>query len=179
MGRTNYSYSGLLSSVVKDLYYRYTDYQQDEDTLADRVTEDAQDSTRRDYSLYPFLQEEYNVDALRLQTLEVVPPNITLIGENPQFVLRNTQYTDPGVTIDIEEYTYTVDTSNINMSLVGSYDLIYKVEDYFGNISLAKRVVSVKDTLDPVITLNGDNPFILERTEEYIDPGATVDINLP
>jgi hypothetical protein len=179
MGRTNYSYSGLLSSVVKDLYYRYTDYERNEDTLADRVSEDAQDSTRRDYSLYPFLQEEYNVDALRLQTLELIPPNITLIGQTPQIVLRNTQYIDPGITVDIEEYTYTADTSNINMNVAGSYDLIYKVEDYFGNISIAKRVVRVKETLDPEIILNGENPYFIEKYSSYVDPGATVDINLP
>jgi hypothetical protein len=174
MGRTNYSYSSLLSAVIKTLYYRYASYEQNKSTLSDRVTEDAQNSTRRDYSLYPFLQEEYNVDAPQLETLDFIPPLITLIGQNPQILERYTNYTDPGATTEYGSTIISTDYSQLDPTTQGEYEVTYTASDGV-NTTTGTRVVRVVDTVPPEASLIGDNPYILERYLDYVDPGLNLD----
>ncbi len=46
--------------------------------------------------------------------------------------------------------------------------------DSSGNVSSAGFDVDVRDTTPPVITLIGDNPFIVETGQAFVDPGAQV-----
>src|SRR5690606_32124550 len=62
---------------------------------------------------------------------------------------------------------------SVDTSMVGSYNVTYNVTDASGNVALEEiRVVEVVDTTIPVITLNGDNPLLLEACSTYTEPGA-------
>jgi hypothetical protein len=109
---------------------------------------------------------------------DTAPPAITLIngdiGTTTYTVERGTTYVDPGATADTGE-TVTVDTSELNMAVSGIYTVRYSATDSSGNTGTANRIVIVDDTITPVITLSGANPYIAERATTYVDPGATAD----
>jgi hypothetical protein len=107
---------------------------------------------------------------------DTVAPVITLtngdIGTTNYTVERGTTYVDPGAAADGGE-TVTVDTSELNMAVSGTYTVRYSATDADGNIGTANRIVIVDDTIAPVITLSGANPYTVERGTTYVDPGAT------
>ena len=111
---------------------------------------------------------------------DIIPPVVTVNGENPISVILEATYVDAGATaIDetdgkIDVITTGVDT--INTSIVGVYTVTYVAQDSAGNKTKATRTVTVikpKDIIPPVVTVNGENPIsvILEAT--YVDAGAT------
>ena len=58
-------------------------------------------------------------------------PVITLSGVNPYTVERASNYVDPGATADTGE-TVTVNTSQLNMAVSGTYTVTYSATDADG-----------------------------------------------
>ena len=117
-----------------------------------------------------------NVDVVVTDT---TPPEITLLGNNPETVEINTNYVDAGATaLDDEDGDLTLEIisrDNIDTSKAGTYSVRYSVTDKAGNKARATRSVKVilgDDNVKPVITLNGGNVSI-EKGKKYIDKGAT------
>ncbi len=108
-------------------------------------------------------------------------PSIVLVG-SPQINLNlNESYSEQGATAtDPEDGDITeniiIDSSNVNNSTVGSYNVTYNVSD---SESLAAtqviRVVNVVDPASqpPAITLIGSENINLTIDEPYIELGAT------
>lgn len=61
--------------------------------------------------------------------------------------------------------------SNVNTNAPGQYSVTYTATNS-GTVISATRIVLVKDTIPPVITLNGTNTVILARNSPYVDAGA-------
>jgi len=109
-------------------------------------------------------------------------PVITLVNGDPgttdYTVERGTTYVDPGATTDTGELV-TINTSGLNMAVSGNYTVTYSATDADDNIGTTSRIVKVRDTNAPVITLvNGDQgttDYTVERGTTYVDPGATTD----
>ena len=122
-----------------------------------------------------------------VRTVEVfddVPPVITLVGDNPQFVPLNGTYTELGATAtdnvdgDITGNIVT-DASAVDVNNPGSYIVTYSVSDSEGNDAAeVTRTVTVEDQTPPVITLLGDNPLTVPASTPYVDPGATASDNI-
>ena len=120
---------------------------------------------------------------------DTTPPEITLSGDNPQTVQRDTSglttYSDPGATAfdnvdgDITGSITVTTTVPVDITTVGTYTVTYNVQDAAGNDAIeVTRTVNVVDTTAPVITLIGDNPQTVERDTSgstYSDPGATAE----
>ena len=53
-------------------------------------------------------------------------------------------------------------TSDVNTSQPGDYNVTYTVQDTAGNEMNATRVVRVRDTKTPTITIKGSNPVTIE-----------------
>ena len=120
---------------------------------------------------------------------DTTPPEITLIGDNPKTVQRDTSglttYSDPGATAfdnedgDITGSITVTTTVPVDITTVGTYTVTYNVQDAAGNDAIeVTRTVNVVDTTAPVITLIGDNPQTVERDTSgstYSDPGATAE----
>jgi hypothetical protein len=101
-------------------------------------------------------------------------PDIPDTSPDPYTVERGTTYVDPGATADTGE-TVTVDTSELNMAVSGTYTVRYSATDADGNIGTESRIVIVDDTIAPVITLSGANPYLVPEASSFSDPGATAD----
>ena len=106
---------------------------------------------------------------------DTVAPVITLTGANPYTVERLSTYNDPGATADTGETVTNNSSTTVDMDTVGSYTVTYTATDSSGNSGTATRTVLVADTVAPVITLTGANPYTVERLSTYNDPGATAD----
>ena len=112
----------------------------------------------------------YNVD--------LIVPVITLIGDNPQIIEVNGNYTELGATAFDNLFgpisnDININSSTVNTSVVGSYFVTYNVSDAYGNETTATRTVSVVDTTIPVITLIGANPQTVQLNTNYTELGAT------
>jgi hypothetical protein len=111
---------------------------------------------------------------------DTTDPVITLadgdtVGSPIVTIERGTTYTDPGATADTGETVTDNRSSNLNTSIAGDYWITYTATDADGNTGTATRKVIVEDTTDPVITLEGANPYTIETYSTYTDPGATAD----
>jgi hypothetical protein len=108
--------------------------------------------------------------------IDITSPVITLLGDDPQTVILDSAYTELGanVTDNLDSSpTLTIDSSAVNVSTVGSYNVLYDAVDEAGNSATqVARMVNVVDTTAPVITLLGDSPLNLALGQEFVDPGA-------
>eukprot|EP00051_Salpingoeca_urceolata_P026487 m.477476 g.477476 ORF g.477476 m.477476 type:complete len:4581 (-) comp20853_c0_seq1:124-13866(-) len=66
-----------------------------------------------------------------------------------------------------------IDASNLDTVNPGSYQITYTCTDAAGNVGMATRAIHVIDTQQPVITMTGDSPVVLEAGSVYNDAGAT------
>ena len=91
---------------------------------------------------------------------DVVPPIITLNGNNPQTIVVGSSYTELGATAndnvdgDISS-NITIDASAVDTAVTGSYSVTYNVSDAAGNVAGQKvRTVNVIAT----VVNNADSP---------------------
>ena len=67
-----------------------------------------------------------------------------------------------------------VSVNPVDINTPGSYTLTYNVSDGAGNAATQlTRTVIVIDTMNPVITLNGNSPQAVEAGSVYVDAGAS------
>ena len=81
-------------------------------------------------------------------TVDLLPPAITLLGNNPLEVTQNTIYQDPGATVSDEgmdiNVPVVVDSTAVDTSTLGDYLVTYDASDLAGNVAeQATRTVSV------------------------------------
>ena len=117
---------------------------------------------------------DYQANSVRVTVGDTIAPVITLTGANPLTVERFGTYSDPGATSD-DGSSVVVDSSAVDMTATGTYTVTYTSTDAEGNVGTATRSVVVADTVGPVITLTGANPYLVELGSTYTDPGATAD----
>jgi len=117
-------------------------------------------------------------------SLDTTPPVITILGDNPYILLKDSNYTDLGATAfdDVDGNLSVGVEYNITTSTVGVYHVTYTAMDHSGNRATKQRSVVVQennssggtvDTSAPIITIHGDNPHIMLVGENYTDAGAT------
>ena len=115
----------------------------------------------------------------KISVEDTTAPVITLVdgdivGNTLYTVERGTIYTDPGASSDGGE-TVLFGMSLFDINVAGVYTINYYATDEYGNTGTASRIVVVEDNTAPVITLLGDNPYVVEKDTTYVDPGATAD----
>jgi hypothetical protein len=103
------------------------------------------------------------------------PPVITLNGSATIHVEQGTSYEDPGASaMDSIDGPVTVTASNpVDGNLAGVFDIIYQAVDSSGNIAQASREVHIRDTIAPLLTVQGPNPVTVAQGDPYNDAGAT------
>ncbi len=109
-------------------------------------------------------------------------PVITLSGSSPVTIEIGSLYTDSGATaldnIDGDITSFIVTVNPVNTAIIGTYTVTYNVKDSSNNNADQKtRTVNVVDLTPPEITLNGNNPEIVEVGSTYTDAGVTVTDN--
>ncbi len=117
----------------------------------------------------------YRVVAVR----DFIAPVLTLIGDTVVMEVHS-PYFEPGFTVsDNYDIQVPVNISGaVDTAKTGLYVIFYQAEDQGMNKSaLLYRIVQVRDTKAPVISLNGDRFVTICRWEGYADPGFTVSDN--
>lgn len=108
-------------------------------------------------------------------------PVITIAGENPKAIDVYAPYQDEGASAvsvtDGDISSRIVVNSNVNTSVLGTYNVSYRVNDSSGIESVASRSVSVVDRIAPVISLIGSNSITVNLNSIYTDPGVNVTDN--
>ncbi len=112
-----------------------------------------------------------------VNVIDDVAPIINKTGDTV-FVEVNSPYVEPGVTAtDNYDLAVNVVSGAVNTNITGTYLLDYTATDTAGNIATESRVVIVRDTQIPVITINGLDTVIVDVFNNYTDLGATVTDN--
>ncbi len=118
------------------------------------------------------------VEVTRTVTVQdTTPPVITLVGAATVGVQCGTSYTDQGaVASDVCEGVVNVvmGGDTVNPQAVGTYTITYDAVDSAGNHAVqVTRTVNVGDTINPVITMNGNAVVNLCVGDGYVDAGAS------
>ncbi|MFC5196567.1 immunoglobulin-like domain-containing protein [Bizionia hallyeonensis] len=105
-------------------------------------------------------------------------PTITLVGSDPVTLEACSPYIEYGATAndtcsgDISG-NIVIDTSEININVVGTYNVYYNVTNSNGlNAGTVIRTVNVVDTSSPTLSLIGPNPFVIGDCSTYRELGA-------
>ena len=115
-------------------------------------------------------------------TPDITLPVLTMKGSSPYYVEVKSAYTDSGATAtDFYFGSLTasiVTTSTVNVNKVGTYSVVYNVNDAAGNAAATiTRTVIVRDTQKPVITLNTTDTIYLSVFSVFTSPVVTVTDN--
>src|SRR5215217_5707019 len=102
-----------------------------------------------------------------------VPPTLVLNGDDQVTLECGSAFTDPGATASVcgSPIEVTV-TGAANPNAPGTYTVTYSASAN-GFTTEVTRIVTVQDTVAPVITLNGANPMVVGFGTVFTDPGAT------
>jgi len=111
-----------------------------------------------------------------VQVVDTTPPVITLNGEESIVISKIELYKEEGYTA---EDNYDGDMTNkvtVNTQKVSDteYKNVYTVKDSADNIVQKERIITIKDLVKPVITLNGEAEETLKLGEKYIEKRAIV-----
>jgi len=99
---------------------------------------------------------------------DVTAPVITITGDDPVNIIKNSNYTDAGATaIDDRDGTVSVTVSKystVNTDTIGTYTITYYAEDKAGNRSTARRKVNVIHELptEPVLSSGGEKTYMIQ-----------------
>lgn len=114
-----------------------------------------------------------------VNVVDTTAPTISINGDTTTTMEYGEAYIEPGATaIDNVDAQVEVNVSGtVDSNTVGEYQISYSATDSNGNTSTATRIVLVKDTLGPVVTLLGDETIFVEYGEEFNEPGASATDN--
>ena len=97
------------------------------------------------------------------------PPVMALNGSSTVTVELGTTYSEQGASA--ETYAVTI-SGNVNTNVVGDYVVTYSAKDGAGNAASISRLVQVRDTTAPVVTVTGTD-VTHELGDVYVEAGAT------
>lgn len=112
-----------------------------------------------------------------VNVVDDVAPVITKVGDTA-FVEVKTPFIEPGVSAtDNYDVTINVNTGSLNTNITGTYKLSYTATDSAGNTATEDRIVVVRDTKAPIISINGLDTMIVDVFGTYTELGAVVTDN--
>jgi uncharacterized repeat protein (TIGR01451 family) len=137
------------------------------------VTYTSTDGTRQATATRTVVVGTFPEDEVDQPGTSNVPPTITLNGDDQITLECGNAFTDPGAVATVCGSSVTVTTSgSMNPNAPGTYTLTYSATAN-GFTSEATRIVTVEDTVAPVITLNGASAMTVGFATVFTDPGAT------
>ena len=109
-----------------------------------------------------------------LENKDRKPPMITLNGE--RFITLNIgeKYEEPGATAedDVDGAVEVTISDTVKTNMPGNYNIIYQAVDASGNKARpVTRLVSVRDSTPPLLSLLGPKKIILAIGEQFNEPG--------
>ena len=142
MGRTNHSYNGMLSAIARKSLPRFTNYAKDTASLSTIFGNEYSTINKRgNDSLTNIISADFDTPEEYIKETNV-GPIITLNGDRTVTMTAGEDYTDLGATADGDEEV-TVDTSNLDTTVVGTYTVSYSATDTEGYTRVENRFVNV------------------------------------
>lgn len=137
------------------------------------VTYTSSDGTRESTATRTVIVGTFPEDEVDQPGSSNVPPTLTLNGDDQITIECGNAFTDPGATATVCGSPVTVNTTGtVNPNAPGTYTITYSATAN-GFTTELTRIVTVEDTVAPVITLNGANPMQVGFGTVFTDPGAT------
>ena len=122
-----------------------------------------------------------------VNVVDTTPPSITLDDDSDvEIEVFSDSYMDDTVVTVSDNYdtsttltpTDVVVTDDIDENVVGTYTILYNLQDSSGNAAPTKtRTVRVVDTTAPELSLVGDSSIFIAKGTTYTDQGATATDN--
>ena len=118
-----------------------------------------------------------------IEVVDTTDPTITLkpdqYGNIKNITLElGDDFVDPGYdTSDNNSQPLlitVVGLESVNTNVKGTYTVEYSATDVDGYSTTETRTITVEDNIPPEITLIGDNPYIIELGDSYIESSANV-----
>ena len=133
-----------------------------------------------DYSIKYYVHDNSGNAAIPVTRLvkiikDTTRPLIFIIGDHHPFIEVHTAFIDSSAFGDdtifwVRDSAYR--TGYVDTSKIGVYTITYTATDSFGNIGVGYRVVTVRNTARPIITLNGEANMTIGLDSPYREPGA-------
>lgn len=137
------------------------------------VTYTSSDGTRESTATRTVIVGTFPADEVDQPGTSNVPPTLTLNGGDQLTLECGNAFIDPGATATVCGSPVTVNTSGtVNANAPGTYTITYSASAN-GFTTELTRIVTVQDTVAPVITLNGSDPMQVGFGTVFTDPGAT------
>jgi uncharacterized repeat protein (TIGR01451 family) len=137
------------------------------------VTYTATDGTHSSTATRTVIVGTFPADEVDQPGTAAVPPTLVLNGDDQITVECGSGFVDPGATASVCGGSVPVTvTGAANPNAPGVYTVTYSATAN-GFTTEATRIVTVQDTVAPVITLNGANPMQVGFGTVFTDPGAT------
>jgi hypothetical protein len=115
-------------------------------------------------------------DSQTITVKDTTAPLVSLTGGSTLTVECHGHFEDPGATANDNcggDLSSEITVSgSVDITVPGTYTLVYSVRDAAGNLGSATRTVHVVDTEAPTLALLGDNPLTVECHSVFSDPGA-------
>jgi hypothetical protein len=121
---------------------------------------------------------------ISVPTPDLIPPVITITGDNPITVLKNSIYIDQGATAtdDIDLIVIVHSSNNVDTSILGTYTVAYKAADTAGNVAIQvyRKVIVVSliptITIGSTVAISGTSIDIPITTKDWGNTIGLVDI---
>ena len=108
---------------------------------------------------------------------DVIGPTITLEGEDRIELQYGEEYTELGATaiddVDGDVTSVLSITGSIDSTIYGEQYITYSATDKNGNTTQKERIVVVKESTPPELTLIGDQRIFIKQHDAYVEPGYT------
>lgn len=110
---------------------------------------------------------------------DTIRPEVLLKGDNPLLLDVFEPIVDPGVAATDNFYNVVtvIPSNNININVLGTYEMTYIVRDPAGNETIVKREVKVVDREAPRLELLGPESLKIPRWSVFEDPGIKIKDN--
>jgi uncharacterized repeat protein (TIGR01451 family) len=137
------------------------------------VTYTATDGTHETTATRTVIVGTFPADEVDQPGTANIPPTLVLNGDDQIIHECGNAFVDPGATATVCGSPVTVTTTGtVNPNAPGTYSITYTASAN-GFTTDATRIVTVQDTVAPVITLLGNNPMQVGFGTVFTDPGAT------
>ena len=112
---------------------------------------------------------------LIVNVVDVLAPEITLVGGNELYVCSLERFDEPGYSA-IDGYDGDI-TDKVEKNYLSEDEIEYSVSDESGNKAKQNRKLIVGDKTKPEITLKGEETIYITKGSSYSDSGATASDN--
>lgn len=178
--------ANLIEAQILNPYYS--------NSLFNKSTVDKYYSMNNSIRLTVLTDGTFNCEMVDNST-DVTAPELRLSGDSEITLAVGTEFEDPGYTAtddyDGDITTNVVRSGNVDTTTAGEYVITYTVTDSAGNVTTKIRKIvveeyadieitlgSILDSVTPMISLKGSNPYCMVKGTQYVEPGAIATDNV-